>query len=112
LKNKFIFNLVLFVLLLFSNSLFFVFPQVGSASAAETDLQGSNNIINSSTSSNVTSIKTLKIPSTQEYDKIKNCNQNTNKMPSSEQYLTYFNCGHVKLHNLPNGTQQVIRVLP
>jgi len=34
--------------------------------------------------------------STEEYDKIKNCSPDTDKKPSSIEYLTYFNCGHIK----------------
>jgi FtsP/CotA-like multicopper oxidase with cupredoxin domain len=44
-----------------------------------------------------------------DYDKLKNCNADTNKSPSSLEYLTYFNCGRVKVEPLPNGTQQVTR---
>lgn len=92
------------------SSLFLVSSQFESAIATATDFSANNYAINNTLSSNVTSINTLgKLPSTQEYDKIKNCNQDTSKIPSSEEYLTYFNCCHVKLHNLPNGTQQVIR---
>jgi hypothetical protein len=29
------------------------------------------------------------------YDKIKNCTTNLSKHPTSREYLTYFNCGHV-----------------
>ena len=100
LNNKFIFRSFLFLFLLLISSLFFVSSQFESAIAAATDLLASNDTNNSTLG---------KIPSTQEYDKIKNCNQDRSKIPSSEEYLTYFNCGHVKLHNLPNGTQQVIR---
>jgi len=33
--------------------------------------------------------------STQEYDKIKNCTTDPSKKPTSVEYLTYFNCGHI-----------------
>lgn len=33
--------------------------------------------------------------SVEEYDKIKNCVRDLSKRPSSIEYLTYFNCGHV-----------------
>jgi FtsP/CotA-like multicopper oxidase with cupredoxin domain len=38
-------------------------------------------------------------PSTsiQEYDKIKNCTTELSKHPTSIQYLTYFNCGHISI---------------
>jgi manganese oxidase len=48
----------------------------------------SNNNNDSSTSKNLLS--------TEEYDKIKNCSPDTDKKPSSIEYLTFFNCGHVK----------------
>jgi len=44
-----------------------------------------------------------------DYDKLKNCSADTSKSPSSLEYLTYFNCGRVKVEPLPNGTQQVTR---
>ena len=34
--------------------------------------------------------------STEEYDKIKNCSPDTDKKPTSIEYLTFFNCGHIK----------------
>ena len=34
--------------------------------------------------------------STEKYDKIKNCSPDTDKKPSSIEYLTFFNCGHIK----------------
>src|SRR5918994_1704418 len=33
--------------------------------------------------------------SQEEYDKIKNCTTDLSKKPTSIEYLTYFNCGHV-----------------
>jgi FtsP/CotA-like multicopper oxidase with cupredoxin domain len=33
--------------------------------------------------------------SVSQYDKMKNCTQNLSKHPTSIEYLTYFNCGHV-----------------
>jgi len=30
-----------------------------------------------------------------EYDRLKDCTSETSKKPSSIEYLTYFNCGHV-----------------
>ena len=44
-----------------------------------------------------------------DYDKLKNCNADTSKRPSSLEYLTYFNCGRVKVDTLPEGKQQVTR---
>ena len=43
------------------------------------------------------------------YDQLKNCNADTSKRPSSLEYLTYFNCGRVKVDTLPSGKQQVTR---
>ncbi|HEY7109012.1 MAG TPA: multicopper oxidase domain-containing protein [Nitrososphaeraceae archaeon] len=61
-------------------------------------------------SSNVSLMNTVdKSHSIADYDKMKKCNEDTSKMPTSIEYLTYFNCGHVELHKLPNGTQQVSR---
>jgi len=34
-----------------------------------------------------------------EYDKIKNCSPDTDKKPTSIEYLTYFNCGNILLSN-------------
>jgi manganese oxidase len=44
-----------------------------------------------------------------DYDKLKNCNADTSKRPSSLEYLAYFNCGRVKVDTLPGGEQQVTR---
>ncbi len=44
-----------------------------------------------------------------DYDKLKNCSVDTGKSPSSLEYLTYFNCGRVKVDLLPEGKQQVTR---
>ena len=44
-----------------------------------------------------------------DYDKLKNCSADTSKQPSSLEYLTYFNCGRVKVDPLPDGKQQVTR---
>ena len=38
--------------------------------------------------------------STEQYDKIKNCSPDTDKKPSSIEYLTFFNCGHIKSNNI------------
>jgi manganese oxidase len=38
---------------------------------------------------------TEKSISIEEYDKLKNCNVGLSKRPTSIEYLTYFNCGHV-----------------
>lgn len=38
---------------------------------------------------------TEKSISAEEYDKLKNCTTNLSKRPTSIEYLTYFNCGHV-----------------
>jgi manganese oxidase len=40
--------------------------------------------------------------SVKEYDKMKNCALDRSKVPTSIEYLTYFNCGRVS--ELPNGT--------
>lgn len=55
------------------------------------------------------SSSTIPSLSAQEYDKIKNCNTDASKRPTSEEYLTYFNCGHVS-YGLPtsNGTQKQV----
>jgi FtsP/CotA-like multicopper oxidase with cupredoxin domain len=41
---------------------------------------------------------TEKSISIEEYDKLKNCNANLSKRPTSIEYLTYFNCGHVSMN--------------
>lgn len=48
---------------------------------------------------------TEKSNSIEEYDKLKNCNANLSKRPTSIEYLTYFNCGHVT----KNGSGQTVR---
>lgn len=58
-----------------------------------------NNTINNNTSS--------KPISQEDYDRVKNCNADTSKRPSSIEYLTYFSCGHVKTDALSDGNQQV-----
>ncbi|HKR73989.1 MAG TPA: multicopper oxidase domain-containing protein [Candidatus Nitrosocosmicus sp.] len=47
--------------------------------------------------------------STENYDKLKNCNEDTNKKPTSIEYLTFFNCGHVLLNNSTIRDNQTIR---
>ena len=47
--------------------------------------------------------------SVQDYDSLKNCSADTSKQPTSIEYLTYFNCGHVKTDSLPGGEKQVTR---
>jgi len=47
--------------------------------------------------------------SVEAYDHLKNCNADTSKHLSSLEYLTYFNCGHVKVDTTPSGKQQVTR---
>jgi FtsP/CotA-like multicopper oxidase with cupredoxin domain len=47
--------------------------------------------------------------SAEDYDRLKNCSADTSKRPSSLEYLTYFNCGRVKVDTLPEGKQQVTR---
>ncbi|MDF0681888.1 MAG: multicopper oxidase domain-containing protein [Candidatus Nitrosocosmicus sp.] len=37
--------------------------------------------------------------SASEYDKIKNCTSDTDKRPTSIEYLTFFNCGHVNSYS-------------
>jgi manganese oxidase len=48
---------------------------------------------------------TIKSISTEQYDKLKNCNADLSKRPTSIEYLTYFNCGHVS----KNGNGQTVR---
>jgi FtsP/CotA-like multicopper oxidase with cupredoxin domain len=43
--------------------------------------------------------------SVEKYDQLKNCNPDTSKIPTSIEYLTYFNCGHVSV----DSKQQVTR---
>ena len=48
--------------------------------------------------------------STEEYDKIKNCSPDTDKKPSSIEYLTFFNCGHIKSNiTTGDGNNQTVR---
>ncbi|TVP40873.1 multicopper oxidase domain-containing protein [Candidatus Nitrosocosmicus arcticus] len=47
--------------------------------------------------------------STENYDKLKNCNEDTDKKPTSNEYLTYFNCGHVLPNNSNTKDNQTIR---
>ena len=48
--------------------------------------------------------------STEEYDKIKNCSPDTDKKPSSIEYLTFFNCGHIKSNSTTgDGNNQTVR---
>ena len=59
------------------------------------DLGSQNSLVNNS--SLVTSNNTSKnLISTEEYDKIKNCSPDTAKKPNSIEYLTFFNCGHIR----------------
>src|SRR6185312_15894689 len=69
--------------------------QINSTPNSLLDLGSQNSSVNNS--SLVTSNNTSKnLISTEEYDKIKNCSPDTNKKPSSIEYLTFFNCGHIR----------------
>jgi len=69
--------------------------QINSTSNSPLDLGSQNSSVNNS--SLVTSNNTSKnLISTEEYDKIKNCSPDTDKKPSSIEYLTFFNCGHIR----------------
>jgi len=69
--------------------------QINSTPNSLLDLGSQNSSVNNS--SLVTSNNTSKnLISTEEYDKIKNCSPDTDKKPSSIEYLTFFNCGHIK----------------
>ena len=48
---------------------------------------------------------TISSISTEQYDKLKNCSTDLGKRPTSIEYLTYFNCGHVS----KNGNGQTVR---
>ena len=80
-----------------SNSSYGLLSSLSSATSAFLN----NNTINNNTSS--------KPISQEDYDRVKNCNADTNKRPSSIEYLTYFSCGHVKTDALSDGNQQVTR---
>ncbi len=48
--------------------------------------------------------------SIEEYDKMKNCSTDNDKKPSSIEYLTFFNCGHIKPNNTSDdGNNQTVR---
>ncbi|MDF0681181.1 MAG: hypothetical protein P0116_09475 [Candidatus Nitrosocosmicus sp.] len=71
--------------------------QINSTSNSLLDVGSQNSLVNNNGSSLVTPNSTSKnLISTEEYDKIKNCSPDTDKKPSSIEYLTFFNCGHVK----------------
>src|SRR6188768_2003177 len=72
--------------------------QINSTPNSLLDLGSQNSSVNEG--SIVTSNSTSKnLISTEEYDKIKNCSPDTDKKPSSIEYLTFFNCGHIKSSN-------------
>ena len=63
--------------------------QINSTPNSLLDLGSQNSLVNNS--SLVTSNNTSKnLISTEEYDKIKNCSPDTDKKPSSIEYLTFF----------------------
>ena len=70
-QNAYFFAMVLSIILIFSSTIlpFLNVPTYGQAPATHT--------------------------STEQYDKIKNCTTDLSKKPTSIEYLTYFNCGHV-----------------
>jgi manganese oxidase len=70
-QNSYFFALVLSTILIFSSTIFPFsnFPTFGQAPATHI--------------------------SSEQYDKIKNCTTDLSKKPTSIEYLTYFNCGHV-----------------
>lgn len=47
--------------------------------------------------------------SVEEYDKIKNCSGDTDKRPTSIEYLTFFNCGHILTNDNNIEDNQTIR---
>ena len=70
-------------------------------------IPGSQNSLANDSSSLVAHNNTSKniIPTAEEeYDKIKNCSPDTDKKPSSIEYLTFFNCGHIKSNSNPPTT--------
>ena len=81
--------------------------QINSTSNSLSGSQG--NLVNDG--SLVTSnIANGDLPSTEKYDKIKNCNPDTDKKPSSIEYLTFFNCGHIKSSSTTgDGNNQTVR---
>ena len=80
-----------------------------SSSPGDADESTTGPTTTTSSSSSPSDSAGPKSPSVQDYDKLKNCSQDTGKQPTSIEYLTYFNCGHVKTDTLPGGEKQVTR---
>lgn len=83
----------------------YTFPLLSSLSSSTSSFLHSTDNSFNNTNTN-TSAKPISIGN---YDKLKNCNPDTSKRPSSIDYLTYFNCGHVDVNSLSDGKQQVTR---
>jgi FtsP/CotA-like multicopper oxidase with cupredoxin domain len=78
----------------------------GSYSLLSSLSSSTSAFLNNNTINNNTNSKPI---SQEDYDKLKNCNTDTSLRPSSIEYLTYFNCGHVHASSFPDGNQQVTR---
>jgi FtsP/CotA-like multicopper oxidase with cupredoxin domain len=81
--------------------------QINSTANSLSGSQG--NFVNddSLVTSNITSEDSFP---TEKYDKIKNCTPDTDKKPSSIEYLTFFNCGHIKSSSTTgDGNNQTVR---
>jgi FtsP/CotA-like multicopper oxidase with cupredoxin domain len=90
---------LVFVILIHTNSVFASITNIsktGTENSTYTDMIKLKNILNQNNSfvseSTDNNNKSLSIS---DYDKLKNCTTDTDKRPTSLEYLTFFNCGHI-----------------
>ena len=81
--------------------------EINSSAAFNPTSQSNSSTNNSSLSDNNDDSKDS--ISVEEYDKIKNCNEDTDKRPTSIEYLTFFNCGQILRNESDMKDNQTIR---
>lgn len=90
-----------------SNSVFASVTNVsktGTENSTYTDMIKLKNILNQNTSNFVgESNHNNKSLSVEDYDKLKNCTTDTDKRPTSIEYLTFFNCGRITAEDKNSG---------
>lgn len=79
--------------------------KAGTGNSTFSDIKNLENVLMQNNSNFVSESTHNKSLSVSEYDKIKNCTTETSKRPTSNEYLTFFNCGHVTSGDKNNESQ-------
>ena len=87
--------------------------KAGTENSSNSDMKNLENVLLQNDSNFTSESVHNKSLTVSGYDKIKNCTSDTDKRPTSIEYLTFFNCGHVvsedKIHRNNNVSQQTTR---